>query len=51
MSTPHPNVTKVLDAARAEGLELETRQFPDGTKTAVDAANAIGVEVGQIVKS
>ena len=51
MSEPHPNVVKVLDAARAEGLELETRRFPDGTKTAVDAANAIGVGVGQIVKS
>jgi prolyl-tRNA editing enzyme YbaK/EbsC (Cys-tRNA(Pro) deacylase) len=25
--------------------------FPDGTKTALDAANAIGVAVGQIVKS
>jgi Cys-tRNA(Pro) deacylase len=47
----HPNVTRVLDAARAKGLELTTRTFPDGTKTAVDAANAIGVDVGQIVKS
>jgi prolyl-tRNA editing enzyme YbaK/EbsC (Cys-tRNA(Pro) deacylase) len=27
------------------------RRFPDGTKTAADAAAAIGVEVGQIVKS
>ena len=26
-------------------------QFPDGTKTAADAAAAIGVEVGAIVKS
>jgi prolyl-tRNA editing enzyme YbaK/EbsC (Cys-tRNA(Pro) deacylase) len=51
VSDRHPNVTKVLDAARAKGLELATRSFPDGTKTAVDAANAIGVEVGAIVKS
>ena len=51
MADVHPNVTKVLDAARAKGLELTTRSFPDGTKTAVDAANAIGVQVGQIVKS
>lgn len=49
--TVHPNVTKVLQAAREKGLELETRSFPDGTKTAIDAANAIGVEVGAIVKS
>ena len=27
------------------------RRFPEGTKTAADAAAAIGVEVGQIVKS
>jgi Cys-tRNA(Pro) deacylase len=51
MSAVHPNVTKVLDAARARGLELQTRSFPDGTKTALEAANAVGVDVGQIVKS
>ncbi len=51
MADVHPNVTKVLEAARARGLELQTRSFPDGTKTAVDAANAVGVQVGQIVKS
>jgi Cys-tRNA(Pro) deacylase len=33
------------------GLEISPRTFPDGTKTAADAAAAIGVEVGQIVKS
>ena len=47
----HPNVTRVVEAARAAGLEIRTRRFPEGTKTAQDAANAIGVEVGQIVKS
>jgi Cys-tRNA(Pro) deacylase len=47
----HPNVTKVVRAAADKGLTIEPRQFPDGTKTALDAANAIGVEVGQIVKS
>ena len=47
----HPNVTRVRDAARANGLEIEVRKFPEGTKTAQDAANAIGVTVGQIVKS
>ncbi len=40
-----------MAAARAAGLEIEVRQFPEGTKTAQDAANAIGVSVGQIVKS
>ena len=35
----------------ARGLTIQPRQFPEGTKTAQDAAAAIGVEVGQIVKS
>lgn len=47
----HPNARKVADAAATAGLEIEVRRFPDGTKTAADAAAAIGVEVGQIVKS
>jgi Cys-tRNA(Pro) deacylase len=38
-------------AARDLGLDIDVRTFPDGTKTAADAAAAIGVEVGQIVKS
>ena len=32
-------------------LEITTKRFPEGTKTAADAAAAIGVSVGQIVKS
>jgi prolyl-tRNA editing enzyme YbaK/EbsC (Cys-tRNA(Pro) deacylase) len=36
---------------KAAGLELEVRHFPEGTRTAEDAARAIGCEVGQIVKS
>ncbi|MFM8528902.1 MAG: YbaK/EbsC family protein [Ilumatobacteraceae bacterium] len=47
----HPNVVRVLEAARALGLDIQPRRFPDGTKTAADAAAAIGVEIGQIVKS
>ena len=47
----HPNVARVMQAARDSGLEIEVRKFPEGTKTAQDAANAIGVTVGQIVKS
>jgi prolyl-tRNA editing enzyme YbaK/EbsC (Cys-tRNA(Pro) deacylase) len=47
----HRNVVRVVDAARALGLEIEPSAFPEGTRTAEDAARAIGVEVGQIVKS
>jgi len=51
MSDVHPNTLRVIAAAREAGLEIKTRRFPEGTKTAADAATAIGVSVGQIVKS
>ena len=51
MSEVHPNVVRVMEAARERGLEITTKRFPEGTKTAADAAAAIGVSVGQIVKS
>jgi len=51
MSDVHPNVVRVMEAARERGLEITTKRFPEGTKTAADAAAAIGVSVGQIVKS
>ena len=51
MSDIHPNVVRVTAAAKERGLEINTRRFPEGTKTAADAAAAIGVTVGQIVKS
>ena len=51
MSDLHPNTLRVISAAREAGLEITTRRFPEGTKTAADAAAAIGVVVGQIVKS
>ena len=47
----HPNVQRVMAAAALLGLTIAPRRFPEGTKTAVDAAAAIGVDVGQIVKS
>lgn len=51
MTDLHPNVERVVAAAAERGLEIAPRRFPDGTKTAADAAAAIGVDVGQIVKS
>jgi Cys-tRNA(Pro) deacylase len=51
MSDLHPNTLRVIAAAREAGLEITTRRFPEGTKTAADAAAAIGVVIGQIVKS
>lgn len=46
-----PSSQRVAEAARALGLEIEVREFPEGTRTAGDAASAIGVAAGQIVKS
>ena len=51
MTDIHPNVTRVAAAAAEFGLTIEPQRFPEGTKTAADAAAAIGVDVGQIVKS
>ena len=45
------NARTVVAAARDLGLDLAVREFPEGTRTAQDAADAIGVDVGQIVKS
>jgi Cys-tRNA(Pro) deacylase len=36
---------------RDQGVDVEVRTYPAGTRTAEDAARAIGCEVGQIVKS
>jgi Cys-tRNA(Pro) deacylase len=41
----------VVAAGREHGLELDVREFPEGTRTAADAARAIGCQVDQIVKS
>jgi prolyl-tRNA editing enzyme YbaK/EbsC (Cys-tRNA(Pro) deacylase) len=47
-----PSATqRVLDAAARKGVDLEVTFFGTSTHTAEDAARALGVEVGQIVKS
>ena len=45
------SVDRFLREAEVLGLVLEVRRFPQGTRTAEDAARAIGCRVGQIVKS
>lgn len=44
-------VQRFLREAEGRGLAPSVREFPQGTRTAEDAARAIGCEVGQIVKS
>lgn len=39
------------ERAAAAGVTIRTRTFPDGTHTAAAAADAIGCDVAQIVKS
>lgn len=42
---------RVLDAAERKGIKLDVVFFEQSTHTAEDAARAVGVELGQIVKS
>ena len=47
----HRNAELVVRAGLDRGVDVFPREFPQGTRTAADAAAAIGVELGQIVKS
>ncbi len=47
----HPAVLRVLEAARRKGVDLAITVFDRSTHTAEDAARAVDVELGQIVKS
>ena len=44
-------VERFLEAASGLGVPVEVHRFPQGTKTAADAAAAIGCSIDQIVKS
>jgi prolyl-tRNA editing enzyme YbaK/EbsC (Cys-tRNA(Pro) deacylase) len=44
-------VDRFVEAARSLGLEPRVSRFPEGTKTAAEAAVAVGCDVAQIVKS
>ena len=47
----HPSAQKVSQAAAELGLNIQILEFDQTTRTAADAAAAIGCQVGQIVKS
>jgi prolyl-tRNA editing enzyme YbaK/EbsC (Cys-tRNA(Pro) deacylase) len=47
----HPTAQKVAAAARELGLNITIKEFQEPTRTAEDAAQAIGCTVAQIVKS
>jgi prolyl-tRNA editing enzyme YbaK/EbsC (Cys-tRNA(Pro) deacylase) len=42
---------KVQEALNALGMSLQVVELPNSTRTAVEAAQAVGCQVGQIVKS
>ena len=46
-----PAVHRVETAAIEAGLRIDLKLMPETTRTAEDAAKAVGCEVGQIVKS
>jgi Cys-tRNA(Pro) deacylase len=47
----HHSAQKVADAAQALGLDVEIVEFEQTTRSAQDAADTIGCQVAQIVKS
>jgi prolyl-tRNA editing enzyme YbaK/EbsC (Cys-tRNA(Pro) deacylase) len=47
----HRNSQRVVAVAAEHGLTIHVQRFPEGTRTAQDAAAAIGCDVGAIVKS
>ena len=49
--TLSPSAQRVQDALREFGLDLQVLELPASTRTAIEAARAVGCDVGQIVKS
>jgi len=47
----HPSTQKVVEAAHQRGLAIDVRYFAEGTRTAQEAAQAVGGSLGQIAKS
>lgn len=46
-----PSAQRVQQALQEKGFALEVVELPNSTRTAVEAAQAVGCHVGQIVKS
>ena len=44
-------IDRFIGEAEAFGLDVEVQRYPDGTRTAADAAAAVGCKIDQIVKS
>lgn len=51
LTAVHPTAARLAQRLAQRGLEVEVRRLSDSARTAALAAAALGVEVGQIVKS
>lgn len=49
--SPHPTALRVKERLSERGLEVEVRTLDESTRSAAEAAAAVGCEPGQIVKS
>lgn len=47
----HPSATRVQQALKERGFDFQVVEMPASTRTAQDAAQAVGCTVGQIAKS
>jgi prolyl-tRNA editing enzyme YbaK/EbsC (Cys-tRNA(Pro) deacylase) len=47
----HPTAQRLQERLHDQGLDVEIRELSDSTRTAQEAADAVGAELGQIVKS
>lgn len=50
-SNPSKSVSRVRQALRSAGFEAQVVELPSSTRTALEAAESIGCEVAQIIKS
>lgn len=51
MTTLHKNAQIVQDLLKEKGYDNEVKELPDSTRTAQEAADALGCDVEQIAKS
>jgi prolyl-tRNA editing enzyme YbaK/EbsC (Cys-tRNA(Pro) deacylase) len=47
----HPTALRFQERAQAAGLDVHAQELSESARTAVEAAAAVGCELGQIVKS
>jgi len=47
----HPTAQRLQERLHGLGLDVEIQELSDSTRTAQEAADAVGADVGQIVKS